>query len=96
MVKRKERDPEEVGNQKVIFCFLRCLRKAEKNGDLDPQCWAILSMKILLSLREKEIERERERGKTPKVKPTQQNEIYIKLEIKVVNNLSLSSRSLSH
>jgi len=66
MLKRKERDPEEVWNQKVIFCFLRCLRKAEKNGDLDPQCWAILSMKILLSLREKE--REKTQNQTHKTK----------------------------
>jgi len=90
MLKRKESDPEEVGNQKVIFCFLRCLRKAEKNGDLDPQCWAILSMKILLS------HREREKEEKPQNETHKTNEIYIKLEIKVVNNLSLSSPSLSH
>ena len=63
--RERERDPEELGNQKVIFCFVRILRKAEKNGDLDPQCWAILSMKILLSQRERETKRKDPQNENP-------------------------------
>lgn len=55
-----------------------------------------LNEDFAFSQRERETETETEREEKTQNETHKTNEIYIKLEIKVVNNLSLSSPSLSH